>query len=385
MADTQVKPEIKLDPAGPPPDMADLEEFEDDFDLHIPPPPGPDGNGPQAWLVKVPKYIWEAWNEISRNAPDEGTVEIGKMRVYATAPGEDPTKPRTQVVLSPGVYQHVELPKTYNLDIKTVGYSNTVVFSEKDLPGHHHNNNNRNYARSFSKSRTSQLQKPRGIPPKSERYASTTTSNKPGTYRTAIPKQTALAPLIYHVADAGPEQDASYYAHFNKLYQASLKPKKATHFHAGIDRGLIMQTGASHLNAFGLTSRPPGAGTVRKPPPKEKAVRISQEALLDRLYQCFRRYKYWSLKALRNELRQPEAFIKSTLESIATLVRSGDFAMNYVLRPEYAGMAEGAEVKEETALVGSADELMVEESEMEMEGLLGSAEGEGEDVEFEDV
>ena len=363
---TAVKPEIKLDPAGTTPTnpMAEVEEFEDDTDLHIPPPPPPAGEGPQAWLVKVPKYIWEAWNDIYRHVPDDLPIEIGKMRVYNNEEPQDTLKQKTQIRLNPGVPQHVELPKIYNLDIKTQGYSNTLVFSEKDLPGHR--------SQPFgSRSRG----RPTGIPPKNDRYP----PHKPGTYRTAIPKQTALAPLIHHVADAAPEQDASYYAHFNKMYKASLQPKKTTTFHAGIDRAMVPGGSLTTFSSFGLTSRP---GARKKKPPQEKAVRISQEALLDAIYQCFRRYRYWSLKALRNELKQPETFIKQTLESIATLVRSGDFAMNYVLRPEYAGVAEikEEEVREETALVGSEGEDM---SEMDV----GSGEEEEEEGEedFEDV
>ncbi|KAF2480602.1 transcription initiation factor IIF, beta subunit-domain-containing protein [Neohortaea acidophila] len=386
MADTQAKPEIKVDPASSTPKaMTDVEEFEDDVDLYIPPPPQPQGDGPQAWLVKVPKYIWNAWAEIYRNAPDDGgNVEIGKMVVYEPKPGEE--APKTQIRLTPGVYQHVDLPKTYNLDIKTTGYSNTIVFSEKDLPGHR---SGRPQPYSSRHSKAQQFQKSRGIPSKADRYGKPV---KPGTYRTAIPKQTALAPLIYHVADAAPEEDASYFAYFKKQYEEQLKPKKTTTFFAGIDRSL--HPAASHLNAFpsfGLSSRPGARG--KKAAPKEKAVRMSQEALLDRIYQCFRRYKYWSLKALRIELRQPEVYIKQTLEGVAVLMRSGDFAMNYVLKPEYQAMinpqgedGEGkAEPKEETAMVKSE----AEESEMEMDGgvELGSEDDDDDDLgeEFEDV
>ena len=370
MADTTVKPEIKLDPAASsPPTLANLEEFEDDTDLHIP-PTGADG--PQAWLVKVPQHLWQAWNEIYRNSADETPIEIGKMRVWHLKEGESPLEQRAQIRLNPGVPQHVELLKNYDLDIKTNGYSNTVVFSEKDLPGH--SNRSGKQFRS-SRNNLTTAGKPTGIPSKDSRYGQPT---KPGYYRTAIPKQTALAPLIHHVADAAPVQDASYYAHFAKTYNQSLQPKKKTTFQTGIDKTL--HPGASNLttfSTFGLTSRPSG----RKPAPKEKAVRMEQGELIDRIYQCFRRYRYWSLKALKNELRQPESFIKQTLESIAVLVRSGDFAMNYKLRDEYAVTANirDEEVKEETAMVKSEDEgSEAEDGEMEEE-----EEGEGED--FEDV
>ena len=362
MADTAIKPEIKVDPsASTPTNLADVEAFEDDTDLQIPPPPTE--GGPQAWLVKLPKYVWEAWKEIYDSLPDDDDIDqpitIGQMRVYEKA-SDDPLKQKIEMRLGSHVPQHQGLPLNYNLNIKTNGYSGTVVFSEKDLPGHP--------GKPFG-SRKSVLARPSGIQPKSERYGQT----KPGKYRSVIPKQTALAPMIQHVADAAPVQDESYEKHFAEQYQAAIRPKKTTIISSSIDRG--MHPGAANLatfSSFGMSARP---GGNKKKVPKEKAVRISQEALLDAIYQCFRRFRYWSLKALRNELKQPEAYIKQTLESIATLVRSGDFAMNYVLRPEYAGMANinPGEVKEETAVVKSESEN-------------GSVEGsDGDDDLFEDV
>lgn len=81
-------------------------------------------------------------------------------------------------------------------------------------------------------------------------------------------------------------------------------------------------------------------------PQENKNARIAQNELLDRLYAAFSRYRYWSLKALKAETRQPEAYLKETLLKIATLVKSGPFAMTYTLNPEaemstYRNIAEG--------------------------------------------
>lgn len=37
---------------------------------------------------------------------------------------------------------------------------------------------------------------------------------------------------------------------------------------------------------------------------------------------------------MKTQLNQPEAYLKSVLESVAVLVRSGQFAMTYTLKPE---------------------------------------------------
>lgn len=359
---TTIKPEIKLDPATEGTDMSQVEEFEEDTDLYLP------VDQPPAWLVKVPDHLWAAWNDIYKTAADAEPIEIGKMRVYNQKEGESVMDQKIQIRLNAGVPQHQDLPKNYTIAMKTEKYSNTVVFSEKDLPGHQ--------PRRDVVGRQRAHLKPQGIQPKSERYGNNTT--KPGSYRTAIPKQTALAPIIQHVADAVPIEDASFDAWEEKSYKALMQPKSKTRIFQGIDRG--MHPGTRNNATFTLTSRVPGTAG-RKAPPKEKAVRMSEKDLLDRIYKCFQKYRYWSLKALKLELKQPETFIKQMLEGVAYLVRSGDFAMNYKLKDEYEGIAniKPEEVKNENAVVKSEDEgSMAEDAEME--------EGEEDDLEdFEDV
>ena len=65
-----------------------------------------------------------------------------------------------------------------------------------------------------------------------------------------------------------------------------------------------------------------------------KAARIPQNELLDLIYDCFKRYEYWPMKALIDQLQQPAAYLKETLEMVAHLVRSGRFANNWQLKPE---------------------------------------------------
>ncbi|KAK5174425.1 uncharacterized protein LTR77_001505 [Saxophila tyrrhenica] len=367
MADTTIKPEIKLDPATArsPAALSNIEEFEDDVDLTI--PPLPEEGGKQAWLVKTPDYIWKAWSEIYRNHADDTPIEIGKMRVYdAKEPGGEQ---RTQIRLIKNIEQHRELPLIYDLDIHHSGYSNTVVFSEKDLPGHSMGPASR------SRRRPATGLKPGGMQSKNERYG-----NKPGSYRTSIPKQTGLAPIIHHVADAHPFEDETYYAHFKKQYDQATKPKATVAYERGINRSLHPGTNPKNaFTSFSLTSKPKD----KKGKQREKAVRLSQEELLDRLYQCFRRYRYWGMKALKNELKQPEAFIKQTLASIAVLIREGDFAMNYKLKPEYERAAEikPEDVKEETATIKSEDEVSgLEAEDAEMDDYDEDDEGDFEDV-----
>ncbi len=62
---------------------------------------------------------------------------------------------------------------------------------------------------------------------------------------------------------------------------------------------------------------------------------MPQNKLLDLIYDCFKRYKYWPLKSLKAELDQPEAYLKQSLELVAHLVRQGTHAMTWELKPEF--------------------------------------------------
>ncbi|KAK0313258.1 hypothetical protein LTR82_013492 [Friedmanniomyces endolithicus] len=159
----------------------------------------------------------------------------------------------------------------------------------------------------------------------------------------------------------------------------------------------------STFSSFGLSARPGGAaggrgtgkrgalgGRIGAGRSKDKNVRIPKADLLDALQGCFRRYRYWPLKALRIELRQPEAWIKEVLEEVAVLVRSGDFAMNYTLREDMKaivlGDGEGEGVIEEMARVESDGGEGYGFGESGVEGTGDEMEAEDEEVEgFEDV
>lgn len=69
-----------------------------------------------------------------------------------------------------------------------------------------------------------------------------------------------------------------------------------------------------------------------------KTARWPENQLLDEIARCFSEHRYWSIKAFRNKIPQPEAFIRECLEKIAVLHRSGPFANHWSLKPEYEGM-----------------------------------------------
>lgn len=66
-----------------------------------------------------------------------------------------------------------------------------------------------------------------------------------------------------------------------------------------------------------------------------KAARIPQGDLRDKIFACFRRFTYWSMKALRAAIPQPEAWLRQNLEEVAVLHKSGRFANQWSLKNEY--------------------------------------------------
>lgn len=355
MADSAIKPEIKADPADSKDGLAEVDEFEEDHDLYIPPDP------PQGWLARVPPELWQVWNDMYSNARGEERVKIGTLRVYNNPEGgADPEQ--IQLHLEDGVEQTKDMPKKYNLKIQAATYNNSVVFSEKDLPGHK--------SQSFGRNRHN-AGKQSGVN-KYDRFNQQPIKRING-YSSVIPKQTALAAKVQHEANLVPIEDEDYYKSLERTLTQAMQPKVNTTIHKSLMKGQLPSKQNELFSTFvsGATG-----GKAKKKAAKDKFVRMSQSEMYDAIHRAFSEYKYWSLKALRQRLHQPEDFIRKSLESIATLIRSGDFAMQYVLAPEYAASLDIGydDVKDEAAQIESdsdsgddADDDDIEMEDVKME------------------
>lgn len=61
---------------------------------------------------------------------------------------------------------------------------------------------------------------------------------------------------------------------------------------------------------------------------------MPRNELIDRIMDCYKRYPFWALSTLRDELHQPEHYLKQTLIEVADLQRSGKMMGKYGLKPE---------------------------------------------------
>ncbi len=279
------------------------------------------------------------------------------------------------MLLNADVPEHKEIPKEYKLEVANSKAQNTYFFTEQDLPGF--------------KSRSGKGFNPAtaNLPARLLRQKQ---ENKPGDkqpydpkkrfqpyYRRAIPKKTTLVGNVNVELNCTPVNNAETNRILAERTHRAMLPKATSVHVTGDLKGqmrLFTQPGTiASQGAFGgfIKNAP---STAKKQSQETKTARMPQNELLDKLFQCFRRYKFWSMKSLRQELQQPEAYLRQTLEMIADMPKSGRFAMRWTLKPDWAADKGGATT--DTAAPGAeggASDLDEEDDD------------DDEDVKFEDV
>lgn len=96
-----------------------------------------------------------------------------------------------------------------------------------------------------------------------------------------------------------------------------------------------------------------------------KAARIPKNELIDLLHQCFDEYKYWPMKSLKQRTKQPEAYLKETLQEIAVLVKGGSFASHWMRQAIY-----DRDLSHQMESAAPEDDLDDDDDDMEMENVI---------------
>lgn len=183
-----------------------------------------------------------------------------------------------------------------------------------------------------------------------------------------IVEQTALVGSVSEEFNTLPVENEEFRAISEKKALEALKPKRETVFIDKVPGKLLQPRNAlpgekgafvvsistSYPWIYMLINSQQATKPVKGKAQENKTTRMPQNELLDLIYQCFREYKYWPFKTLKARLQQPEAYLKQTLEMVAHLVKSGDFAMTWELKPEamesnYANAFGYGDAKEELA------------------------------------
>ncbi|KAL8722618.1 MAG: hypothetical protein Q9225_000924 [Loekoesia sp. 1 TL-2023] len=316
------------------------------------------------YLGRIPKYLWETWSKLK----DDQEIQLGTIRVE----GDLDDVKRMSLLLTPTVDDHRNIPKEYNMHMTNRSSLNTYVFTEKDLNG---------YA---ARHKAGAQNNPTGGPfpsqaPKS-RY-----QHRPGQisqqreatkrwqpYGKTIPKQTALVGQIQTEINCLPVENAEYKRTMDARARAAMgKSRRETKMVEREPQGRVYApTGLRQSNPFemGFTKQTkPNAGKAQQ----YKAARIPANELKDLIFECFREYTYWPIRALKERLDQPENYLRQVLDEVAQLVRNGPFANCWQLKPEYQ-LKFYDHVKEEAAPVQNSDEA-------------GASAGDDDNVKMEDV
>ncbi|POS84331.1 hypothetical protein EPUL_002413 [Erysiphe pulchra] len=321
-------PIIKRDPDAKPSsgNFSDDDIYEDAGDLDF----NQDPAYQRMYLARVPKYIWDAW----QNLDDDAEVQIGTVRQcnYKGSKGEP--KMSLHMLLRRDISQHQNVPKEFNLEVTEENVKNTFVFTEQDLPGFKSRSQTKfdpksaNMPARLIRAKNEKLNI-KGDPDQSRRFQPY--------FRKAVPKRTTIAGKVAHEVNCVVvhNEEASRLLAMRTI--EAMKPKRHTKFlnqdFSITRKGFIQPGSISAQNTFSGFIKTKTA-TPGQRPQLQKTARMPQNELLDRIFECFRRYNYWSMKALRAELQQPEAYLRETLEKVAVLAKSGKFATQWSLRSE---------------------------------------------------
>lgn len=296
MEDEKERPSIDLDSTP----VVEEEDCDEDLDMSQ--------AGHLTWLVKIPKFLSERWLQ---QAQLGGTgAELGTMRVY-----EDDGKggPRKIELVLEDMPDLPPVPKTYKLDVRNSASTNLYVFDELAKP---------EPVASTSK-------------PEPAECSSAYKFDVPRRVRPKVARRPKLSGVIAHECQVSPVLDANYRAVMRARQQKASQPKR-TIMRVNQDVGTLnrMASGVTtHAQAskFAAFTR-----SVAKSQGTEKFTRMPRTELMDALFASFLRYDYWATKTLRQQTKQPEAYLKEILTEIATLMKAGPYVGHWVLKPEYA-------------------------------------------------
>ncbi|QUC18281.1 uncharacterized protein UV8b_02522 [Ustilaginoidea virens] len=374
MADSSfVKPEPdddKIMPSATPMDEDD--PFEDAGDLEFYDKSIPGNSSETLYLARVPKYMWDSWLKLAERLGDKDEIQIGTLRTWnepqpdASVEGGTRDVTKLRMLLNSNCPEHQVIPREYDLEILDRDVKNHFIFSEEDLPGYKIKNKARADAAAAGIPQFLLRQRQNQGVERTERSFDRRSRYQPY-YRKAIPKRTKIFGKIHYDVRVEPrniQEEERLLA--KRIFDAEHSKSKLQ---------IISRNSASSIiNPGTAGSATWGGNFIKNAAPIVKArkgevlkaARIPKNQLLDLMFDCFRQYQYWSMKALRQKLQQPDSYLRQVLEEVAVLHKSGRFANHYGLNDAYKDKG-GSEAKEEAA--EAADDGDEDENE-EMEDVL---------------
>lgn len=321
--------------------------YEDTGELQLP----IKGADRDLWLTRIPEWLYEKvskWDELA-DGKDDDQIVLGEVIAFPDQmekTGISRAQPM-RIFFDERWRQKSGLPTAFQLEpqpTKSEMLRNTYIFTEKDLPGYKPNGVGQN--KLGASGSFGGMQDPKSRIQKRTKY------------KKAIPKQTTLIGSATRQYLAKPLSTREFIAFDTARHRQAIQGANThTNIVENINELNVMDKTQSKFESF---IRPAAARKSQI----NKAARIPRNELIDELHKCFDQFSYWPMRALKQRLKQPEAYLKEVLGDIAFLIKSGPFASNWQRQPSY-NTAGSVSVKQEVAPdidVGSADD---DEEEME--------------------
>jgi len=360
----KAEPTIKPDPedaSASPAGLSDDDIYEDAGDLEF----YNIEENPMAgnvYLTHVPKYLYDAWAHLD----DDADIQIGTIRQWNETLPNGQVKQRIALLLDHKSPEHQMIPKEYNLDVKDMQLKNSFLFSEQDLPGFktRAQGANSNIPAHLRRSQEKPKEKPQEEGGSGHGAGGAGGGGRGGRkgryqpyYRKAIPKKTVLAGRFAHELNCQPAQNAETKHILAMRANDALKPRATTQLAGGrgVPKNAIQAGTHKPKETFGSFVRPlPDAKKEKKKKQEDRALRMSEHELRDAIFLAYKEFSYWSMKAFKQRLNQPEAWLRENLEQLAVLHKAGAFANHWELKPEYKQGLQSVE--------GAAPDVAPEES-----------------------
>lgn len=308
----------------------------------------------KVWLVKLPRYLAEKWTKDKLHGQQLGQVKIRQNQSALTG------KKKLEVKLVLNELESMgEIPQEYNLSILNTQVHNSYVFSEENL--------------SRFKQEVTEVADLPDAPQLKEIERDEDTHIIGNYFRVekngaedrkfipfvkTIPKKTCLLGKIVHDCQIVPLRTDSRYSQMLVRRQnigAGKERPKVTFLN---DIPGVVQSQAGPSLSGKSTSMFLKSGPVKNKS-EGRAIRMPQKDLLDLLFRLFEEYEYWTMKGLKERTRQPETYLKESLESIANLIKKGPYTSKYNLKPEYKRLRDAeraARLGQSTSTNGEKDE-----------------------------
>lgn len=271
------------------------------------------------WLIRLPRFL-------SSKLKDKSNLKgqrIGKIKVENVVGGSRKPKMKMELIDDENI-SFSDIPHEYDLQLTKDVVQNQYVFTEDNL---------KNPIDDKLKDNT-----PAPVGAVRKKKTFNKYQNIDGTQKTipfvrTIPKKTAILGKIVHECLAAPSIRDPNYAKIIEQRKRILKEEPRPTV------TLLNEKSGITFSTAGLSLKSDNSSFLQKQVVKNKnegrAIRMPQKDLFDILFKLFDEYDYWSLKGIKERTKQPEVYLKETLEQIAVLIKKGPYALRYALKKEY--------------------------------------------------